>query len=109
MPNHTHLLIETESSHDMSKFMQWLNRGYSAYFNASYNTVGHLWQGRFISKLILKDQYMMHCANYIESNPLRTKVRMVDNISDYKWSSYKERCLYSEATMLDEIRGHFES
>jgi len=109
MPNHVHLLIETESSHNMSKFMQWLNRGYSAYFNASYKTVGHLWQGRFISKPILKDQYMTHCANYIESNPLRVKISMVDNIADYKWSSYRERCLSSEVAVLDEIRGHFEA
>ena len=89
--------------------MQWLNRGYSAYFNASYKTVGHLWQGRFISKPILKNQYMIHCANYIESNPLRAKVSMVDNIYDYKWSSHRERCLSSEAAMLDEIQGHFEA
>ena len=84
MPNHVHLLIETLSSINMSKFMHWLNRGYSAYFNASYKTSGHLWQGRFISKPILKDQYMIHCANYIEPNPLRTKIPMVNNISDYK-------------------------
>ena len=91
----------------MSKFMHWLNRGYSAYFNASYKTSGHLWQGRFISKPILKDQYMIHCANYIESNPLRTKIPMVNSISDYKWSSYQQRCLSSKTTILDELRGHF--
>jgi len=106
MPNHVHLLIETRSSSNMSKFMQWLNRGYSAYFNQVYKTSGHLWQGRFISKPILKDQYLMHCANYIESNPVRAK--MVENIADYKWSSYKERCLSSEPIILDEIRDTLE-
>lgn len=106
MSNHVHLLIETHSSSSMSKFMQWLNRGYSAYFNQVYKTSGHLWQGRFISKPILKDQYLMHCANYIESNPVRAK--MVENIADYKWSSYKERCLSSEPIMLDEIRDTLE-
>ncbi|MBC8473874.1 MAG: transposase [Candidatus Omnitrophica bacterium] len=106
MPNHVHLLIESLSSLNMSKFMQWVNRGYSAYFNQVYRTSGHLWQGRFISKPILKDQYLVHCANYIESNPVRA--RIVENIADYKWSSYKERCLSSEPDLLDEIRGHFE-
>ena len=106
MSNHVHLLIETRSSSNMSKFMQWLNRGYSAYFNQAYKTSGHLWQGRFISKPILKDQYFMHCANYIESNPVRAKI--VENIADYKWSSFKERCLSSEPIILDEIRDTLE-
>ncbi|MBU1006602.1 MAG: transposase [Candidatus Omnitrophica bacterium] len=104
MPNHVHLLIEAATSMNMSKFMQWVNRGYSAYFNNTYKTVGHLWQGRFISKPIMKDQYMIHCANYIESNPLRTEIPMVDNIADYKWSSYRERCISSRKDMLDDIR-----
>lgn len=104
MPNHIHLLIETSSSStiSMSKFMQWLNREYSAYFNQSYRTSGHLWQGRFISKPILKDKYMVHCFNYIESNPVRAN--MTDNIADYKWSSYKERCLLPEPNIIDEMR-----
>ncbi|MBU0477775.1 transposase [bacterium] len=102
MPNHAHLLVETPFSSSLSKFMQWLNRGYSAYFNQTYRTSGHLWQGRFISKPILKDQYLIHCANYIESNPVRA--RMVENIADYKWNSYKERCLSLEPNMLDGVR-----
>ena len=106
MPNHVHLLIETPSSSSMSKFMQWLNRGYSAYFNHVYSTSGHLWQGRFISKPILKDQYFIHCANYIESNPIRAKI--VTNIADYEWSSYGERCLFLKSELLDDIGGQFE-
>ena len=100
-------LIETRSSHNMSKFMHWLNRGYAAYFNTTYKTSGHLWQGRFISKPIVKDQYLLHCANYVESNPLRAN--MIDNISDYKWSSYRERSLSLEGSILDKIEGHFEA
>lgn len=103
MPNHVHLLIECRSSRDMSKFMQWLNRGYSAYFNTTYKTTGHLWQGRFISKPILKNQYLIHCANYIESNPLRAKITEI--ISTYQWSGYRERCFLSKSYVLDQIQG----
>ncbi|MDP8230081.1 MAG: hypothetical protein P9L93_03155 [Candidatus Gorgyraea atricola] len=42
----------------------------------------------------------------IESNPV--KAGIVENIADYKWSSYKERCFSSEPDLLDELRGHFE-
>ncbi|MFH1782236.1 MAG: transposase, partial [Candidatus Omnitrophota bacterium] len=101
MLNHIHLLIEVPSSSNMSKFMQWLNKGYSEYFNRTYNVSGHLWQGRFISKPILKDQYLLHCANYIESNPVRAKI--VDKITEYKWSSYIERCILSKSFMIDDI------
>lgn len=101
MPNHTHLLIETESANNMSKFMHWINRGYSAYFNCNYKTTGHLWQGRFKSKPILKGQYLIHCANYIEGNPVRA--HLANDIANYQWSSYRERCLLSKKYILDDI------
>ena len=34
-------------------------------------------------------------------NPVRAK--LVDDIADYEWSSYNERCLLSEKSILDEI------
>jgi len=91
MPNHIHLLLEANPSRNISKFMQWLNRGYTAYFNNKYKEVGHLWQGRFRGKPILKGDYLIQCATYIEGNPVRAE--MVHDMADYKWSSYKMRCL----------------
>jgi len=101
MPNHVHLLVEPESLVNLSKFMHWLNRGYTAYFNAKYQKVGHLWQGRFKSKPIVKGQYLINCAEYIEANPARANI--VTDIAEYPWSSYKERCLSSYKDILDEI------
>jgi len=101
MPNHVHLLIEVEKVRNMSKFMHWLNRGYAEYFNVKYQKVGHVWQGRFKSKPILKGQYLVHCANYIECNPIRANI--TDDIINYEWSSYKERCLLSKIELLDEL------
>lgn len=102
MPNHTHLLIEPKCLSDMSKSMHWINRGYAAYFNAKYEKVGHVWQGRFKSKPILKGQYLINCASYIENNPVRAN--LVEDPLSYQWSSYKERCLITNRTMLDEIK-----
>jgi len=102
MANHVHLLIDTAHSRNISKFMHWLNRGYTAYFNAKYEIVGHLWQGRFISKPILKGYYLIHCATYIEMNPVRAKI--TDDIASYKWSSYKERCFFSDHNSIDEMK-----
>jgi putative transposase len=101
MSNHIHLLIESKLARNISKFMHWVNRGYTNYFNTKYSKVGHLWQGRFKSKPILKGEYLINCSNYIEGNPIRK--RLVSNISNYPWSSYKERCLSSEKIFLDEM------
>ncbi|NQT05957.1 MAG: transposase [Candidatus Omnitrophica bacterium] len=101
MPNHVHLLIDPESGQDIPKFMHWICRGYAAYFNAKYDKVGHLWQGRFISKPLLKDQYLIHCSNYIEENPVRAG--LTQKMDAYLWSSYNERCFHSIKTTLDEI------
>ena len=101
MQNHVHLLIEPESGRTISKFMQWINRGYTVYFNAKYGTVGHLWQGRFRSKPILKDGYLINCACYIEANPVRAG--LVDDMIKYEWSSYAERCFSSGKGTIDDI------
>jgi putative transposase len=101
MPNHTHLLVEPGHVSGLSGFMHWVNRGYTAYFNAKYRKVGHLWQGRFKSKPIVKGQYLINCAEYIEANPVRAE--MVTDIAAYPWSSYNERCLSSSKNILDEM------
>jgi putative transposase len=101
MPNHVHLLIEVVSARSMSGFMSWLNRGYTAYFNTKYAKVGHLWQGRYKSKPIVKGHYLITCANYIEANPVRAKMAL--DINDYAWSSHRERCLLQKNHVLDEM------
>ena len=101
MPNHAHLLIEPQIARSISAFMHLVNRAYVEYFNIKYDKVGHLWQSRFKSKPIIKGEYLINCANYIEANPVRAEI--VDDITKYEWSSYVERCLSSKRILLDEI------
>ncbi len=91
MPNHVHLIGEPKETFNLSKFMHGLNRSYTAYFNEKYNKVGHLWQGRFKSQVVAKDDYLVDCLNYIELNPVRAN--MVRAAQDYTWSSYRERVI----------------
>jgi putative transposase len=104
MLNHLHLIGEPKVEKNLSKFMQKLSRAYTAYFNKRYGKVGHLWQGRFKSKVIVKDAYLIDCIQYAEMNPVRA--RLVKSRADYPWSSYRERVLtetlpYSK--MLDQL------
>ena len=85
MSNHYHLLIEI-SQENLSKFMRQLNMNYAIYFNKKYKRVGHLWQGRFKSWYVTDDAYLYTLMLYIEQNPL--KATMVQNLSDYPYSSY---------------------
>lgn len=99
MPNHSHILGETTVAQNISSFMHDLNRTYTLYFNHKYMKVGHLWQGRFKSKIINKDKYLIDCINYIELNPVRAN--LVDNAINYRWSSYRSRILEEKDLTLD--------
>jgi len=74
MPNHIHLIGEPVHPKKLPKFMQCLHRSYTAYFNNKYNKVGHLWQGRFKTKIIAKDKYLIQCIAYVEQNPVRANL-----------------------------------
>ncbi|MDD2752360.1 MAG: transposase [Candidatus Omnitrophica bacterium] len=91
MPNHVHLIGEPKQLRSISKLMHALSLSYSIYFNKRYNKVGHLWQDRFKSKVIVKDRYLIDCIQYIEFNPVRA--RLVKTAQEYPWSSYQERVL----------------
>ena len=66
--------------------MQRLNGLYAKYFNNKYNYVGHLFQERYLSKIIDSSSYMIELSKYIHLNPVRAKI--VENPADYLWSSY---------------------
>ncbi len=100
MPNHIHLLLEPEVPEKLAKLMQGLNLSYTLYFNRKYNKIGHLWQDRFLSKVITKDAYLLDCISYIEANPMRAN--MVTHLQDYTWSSYNLR-LRRDHDIITEI------
>lgn len=101
MSNHIHLLLEPEIPEKLTKLMQGLNLSYTLYFNRKYGKTGHLWQDRFISKVITKDEYLLDCISYIEANPIRAN--MVNHPQDYIWSSYNLR-LKQNYDIITEIR-----
>ena len=66
--------------------MQSIGRMYVRYYNDTYQRSGTLWEGRFKSSLIQSEKYLLELHRYIELNPVRAD--MVDEPSDYSWSSY---------------------
>jgi REP element-mobilizing transposase RayT len=86
MDNHVHLVIETINQVSISKIMQAVMLSYSQKFRNKYDYVGYVWQGRFKSKVIEGEDYILECLNYIHNNPLRANI--VTKLKEYKWSSY---------------------
>jgi len=103
MPNHVHIIGRVEGNgRNLSKFMHALNMTYTGYFNNKYQKVGHLWQGRFKSRVIVRDKYMIDCINYIELNPVRAG--LVESPHEYIWSSYRERNMIGPSfNILDSL------
>jgi putative transposase len=69
MPNHFHLLIREVSDGGISKFMEKLATGYSAYFNKLNNRKGVLFQNRFRAEHVDNDEYLKYLYAYIHLNP----------------------------------------
>ncbi len=86
MPNHVHLLLRQNTDVPISKFMQALNTSCTMYFNLKYKRSGHLFQGRFHSILVDKDEYLIQLSRYIHLNPV--KAGLGKTVGNYTWSSY---------------------
>jgi len=85
MSNHFHLIIEQHNNGAAILFIRDLQVGYARYFNARYMTQGHVWQSRYRSKSIDKDNYLLACGLYVEDNPIRAGI--VRTADEYEWSS----------------------
>lgn len=100
MTNHVHLLVEPARERDLGLFMQSVGRRYVRYINQRYGRSGTLWEGRFKSAVVSRDEYLIVCSRYIEWNPVRAG--LVTHPRDYPWSSYHHRALGIGDPLLDE-------
>jgi len=87
MTNHYHLLIRSEQV-TLGKVMARINRRYSDYYSKRYNHVGRIYEKRYFSKQAHGPQEILAISSYIHRNPIDTKIPMVENLSDYPYSSF---------------------
>ena len=85
MDNHFHLLLEPTEQESLMKCLHGATFRYAQYFNLKYTRSGRLWQNRYFSCLVDKDEYLWAVVRYIEKNPVRAKI--VEKAEDWKWSS----------------------
>ena len=100
LPNHFHLLLRQNTEGGITTFMRKLGTGYTMYFNKKYERVGPLFQGKFKSSLIDREEYFLYIPHYIHLNVLdvltqdkqtapdnHTTDELLDMIKTYRWSS----------------------
>ncbi len=66
--NHYHFILEQVAEKGIEKFMQKLGTGYSKYFNNKYKRSGVLFQGKFKSKHVDSNEYLLHLSVYVNLN-----------------------------------------
>lgn len=86
LTNHIHLVLQTPDA-NVSSAMRLLHGAYAAGFNRKYKRTGHLFGGRFRSRIIDDDQYLLEATRYVHLNPVRAG--LAESPEDYPWSSYR--------------------
>jgi putative transposase len=108
MPNHLHLLVQTPEQ-NLSEGMHWLLGFYAQSFNHRHGLDGHVFQGRFGSRIVETEAYLTGLIEYIVFNPVRAG--LVLDPADWPWSSYRamvagnaQTAVGSLSALLDAFR-----
>jgi len=85
MNNHVHILVTPQRNDSIAKTMQKLSLRFTQHINKKFKRTGRLWECRFYSSLVDREEYLWSVCKYIERNPVRAKI--VNNPTQYAWSS----------------------
>ncbi len=86
MGNHYHLVLAMKTDR-LSLVMHRLGSRYTQRFNTRYGHDGPLFRGRFYSRPIDDDSYLMNCLRYVARNPLGIDPGI--DLSRYRWSTHR--------------------
>jgi putative transposase len=78
MPNHLHLVVQTREP-NLSQGMHRLLSRYAQAFNERHDRSGHVFQGRFNSRLLDSDESVQARCKYVLDNPAEAGLGDPDN------------------------------
>ena len=87
MTNHFHLVIRTPKGNLVSG-MRWLQSTFANRYHRYRKVHGKLFQGRYKSLIVEEDSYPGALLHYVHLNPVRASMVPLDQLKDYRWSSY---------------------
>ena len=87
MPNHWHLVLWPRNAAGLSDFFRWVCTTHVRRWRTHRHNggEGHLYQGRFKSFPIQRDEHLRQAVRYVEANPRRA--RLVKRAEDWPYSS----------------------
>jgi putative transposase len=87
MPNHWHIVLWPEQDGELSEFMRLLTVTHTQRWHAHHHSAGTgpLYQGRFKSFPVQREDHLLTVLRYVERNPLRAK--LVERAEQWPWSS----------------------
>jgi putative transposase len=107
LSSHTHLLV-TSPLGNLSDAMKWYWSRMAQTFNQRHGRVGHLYQGRFGSRLVEEERHLLELVRYIPLNPVRAGICRTPE--DWMWSSYAASaglraapCFLTPAPLVDDF------
>ena len=71
MGNHIHLIIRPKNKDALPKIMQWILGNFAKAWNKLHGVRGHLWGGRYFSKIIEEFKAFIKTFDYICQNPVK--------------------------------------
>jgi putative transposase len=83
LDNSVNIVLQTDFRNNISKIMQAILLSFSKKFQYRYHFKGHVWQGRFESILLNKDQEVARYIRFIHLKPVM--MEKVHKANDYEW------------------------
>ena len=100
MPNHFHLVLEPAHQTSLSQFMQWLLTSHVRRYHKHYGSSGHIWQGRFKSFPVQRDEHLITVLRYVLQNPVRAG--LTSTTREWSWSSLRRPQLIDPCPVSDD-------
>ena len=97
MPNHWHFVLWPRKDGELTAFLRRLTHTHTQRWHAAHGSAGtgHLYQGRFKSFPVQRDEHLLKVIRYVERNPLRAG--LVKRARDWRWSSLWRRDIGEDA------------
>ena len=101
MPNHWHMVVWPRRDGELSEYLRWVTLTHTQRRHAQKQTsgTGPLYQGRFRSFPVQKDEHLVNLCRYVERNAVRAN--LVARAEDWRWSSLWHRHREDPAWLAD--------
>jgi putative transposase len=100
MDNHMHALAVPHQPDSLARCLACTNLVYTQRVNRKQGRSGRLWQNRFFSCPVDKDEYLWPVLRYIDRNPVRSHT--VRQAWEYQWSSARHHVAGEADVLLNE-------